>query len=854
MPPEIPKVPKISQIPKPEPEEAPEAPEKVETLDLDRVRTAYLKKNLDFFELSEKRKIAEKAFKAGAGTKEDYEKAKKRYETLRDDISSVELMDDGPIPPEFLELRTREDFERALNSRGPAVFAEHNYLPGEPGVNKKEEAPPIAGPITESMPAPLAGSPEPITPEPVPFSPEPEVVAPESELRPAAPEFEPAAPGHRAEISPESDSESEWPWTTARELFESLRDNGDTPEGQREAAAILKALDAGDTTPARNKLNAMIETHKKFAKYGISHNLDKLRDFLEELDLIDSSNSVRKPKSESRKEKSDDELTLDELKEHLKFAKDTARPLETAYWKEKIKNYRGSKARAEEAPRAETERETDAYSGRLRVGDSVNYKNKKWELVLYDKNNGDAILRDRDGNFDSVSQEKLYGQNPAEAAAAQRPAAEAPAPIERTDEATLDEAESASTFAEQTGAAAPEVVEERELDEAERAEAEKRKEELERLKKQLEEKYKELEEVRQARAEVTEEKEAIEKEIEGLEKQLAELEKNEKGGDFKKTIKSIYEKAKKKGVTVWGFMKERLKGFATFGLWEIKQAEVMRRGTKSTEETIKEMAEQIKEEEHLSMEEALSEAAEIRSVTEGLLDEDVTAGDYEFVSQVITKEKREQNNKIEDEIIEHVAEELEDKLELDPIIQGYRSAHGGEKVLTDENMVALKAELKAELKKLRNGQIRKDLVGYKELMRKNLDPKWWARYVYGPMEAVLMALGVKFVITKLAAEKTVGAGKAIAGQATEHTAQEAMEVGLKDTVWGEAKRQLVSHGVLNPSNAQIQQVATKIATDSAVNVPPWSLPGQVLHTQMQAGYPLKIANALKEIASIKAGL
>jgi hypothetical protein len=520
------------------------------------------------------------------------------------------------------------------------------------------------------------------------------------------------------------------------------------------------------------------------------------------------------------------------------------------------------------------------YSGSIRTGEKVKFGEHEWRLNGYDSKTGDAIIqRAAEGysEVQAISQEQLYAQNqdyqqePANAGNTETsPASNTNLVLDRQvrkepernmpePEMTLDEIEAKIKFAKDTGRVpgiGPEGLSY--WEEQKRIYIEKQKaEEIERRVKELEnilrQKYSELAEAvkngkfakdtaRLMETAMWEKNvKELEKEIKDLEKELEKLNTNPEGKEWKKEVKNVYDKAKEKGKKVWGFVKERAKGFGTFGLWEIKEAEVMRRGTKNTDEEIKAISQSIQQEEGLNEEEALKEATDIQEV----LGRSATAESYEQISNIITGNKSEQNNKIEKDIVDYAVEQLGKRLESRPIIANYRSVHGGEKVMTQENIDALRAELSAELKKLRNGQIRKDRLNYASLMRKNLDPKWWYRYIYGPAEVVLLGIGFKFLLTKLAAEKAgVVAGKT--------GGEKVAEVALKDTVWGEAKRQLVHNGILNPTNTQIQQVATVMSKESFVSVPPWEVAGNVLHTKMQAGYLLKLNGALAEIAKIKA--
>lgn len=300
--------------------------------------------------------------------------------------------------------------------------------------------------------------------------------------------------------------------------------------------------------------------------------------------------------------------------------------------------------------------------------------------------------------------------------------------------------------------------------------------------------------------------------------------------------------AEKSRKTWKGWAWERTKGLATFGYWEVHQAERFRSSTKKTAETANLLVSQIQKERNLSLEDALAEAEQIKATLggeEGLVDAE--SKDINKISTEITARKVIENNAKVGEIIVHTIADLEDKL------RKYKGVSGQE-VLTDEAKNKIAIDLQGRLNGMRGSYIGTDAKEFSKMMRENLEPDWWKRYVYAGLELALdstvVYLGAQLFTPKFVAAKAGTAG-----------AKGATEVALKDTIWAEAKRQLVSNGVTNPTDAQIQQIATKFCQDSGVKVMKggqllWSKTagGAAIDTILSKGFVVKIAGGLKQIA------
>ena len=313
-----------------------------------------------------------------------------------------------------------------------------------------------------------------------------------------------------------------------------------------------------------------------------------------------------------------------------------------------------------------------------------------------------------------------------------------------------------------------------------------------------------------------------------------------------------YESEKKENST-WGWIKERIKGVATFGFWEFHQAEKFRSQTKKESEEIAEEAKRIQQTEHLDYDVAYEEAVKIRGIAE---DEDKSdSEDYEKFSQMITQEKMDENIKIIEEIMRNSVSSLEDKLKKYKTgsVKG-KWFKGGGSAINAANIETYQANLKDELMKIQQGS----LLGRGEtskqtkseffikIIRQSLDNVWWRRYVYGGIEMVVDASLVKLIVS-------AGYMGATATKiATEKVAETAYTMKKGDTLWGIAKAALTKAGIANPTNAQIMAGAKSLAVANKVGVDIWGLGGMPLDTMMPIGYKVSMGALKAAIPKIAA--
>jgi len=316
-------------------------------------------------------------------------------------------------------------------------------------------------------------------------------------------------------------------------------------------------------------------------------------------------------------------------------------------------------------------------------------------------------------------------------------------------------------------------------------------------------------------------------------------------------LKKVFGENNEKLKNTWGFLKERLKGVATFGIWEFHQAEKFRAATRDIGKDVNAQSRIIEEESGLSKEEALKEAEEMRSAFEKI-NREPTAQEYELMSQSISAEKIKFNERVIENIIQDATKSLEDRLEKRSLLQGYRSADVGKKVLTPEKIALLQERMRHQLNGMRNGQVRGDFKQYAQLMRRNLDPGWWKRYIYGGVEVALDGLALHLVTAPGAAAAEAAPAHAIGGAPNVVPPPAELVDPMHQTIWRTTAEFLKAHGIANPTNAQIMEGSKLVAQGNHIGVNVWNIPGNPLDTHMQAGYLLKLKPLVENLARIQA--
>lgn len=254
--------------------------------------------------------------------------------------------------------------------------------------------------------------------------------------------------------------------------------------------------------------------------------------------------------------------------------------------------------------------------------------------------------------------------------------------------------------------------------------------------------------------------------------------------------------------SVWGWLKERAKGFFTLGWWEHHQAEKFRSGTKRTAEEVTARASLLGQTRDMDIEAARDEANRIGRMVGGP-PRSMTRDDIEAASSQIDAEKTHSNARIMDYIVAQARGNVAERLTT------YRN-QWGQHIVGPEQLAQFENSLRAELhsstigRGIREQSILKREIDFKRAVRERLDPHYWLRYVYGTAETALWAVGV-YLATPYIAQWLAGGGNAmIAPGAIPAPGSPDQMLQMQDTIWKTSKEWIQSQlGVPNLTDAQI---------------------------------------------------
>jgi hypothetical protein len=350
---------------------------------------------------------------------------------------------------------------------------------------------------------------------------------------------------------------------------------------------------------------------------------------------------------------------------------------------------------------------------------------------------------------------------------------------------------------------------------------------------------------------------------------------------------SLWERAKDKGPRVYSWLKERAKGLATFGYWEVRQAEKVRKAGTEVVDVMEAGTGAIRQEAFTDEDRELIKRRlrESGNDVENMSDEQLQIT-YDWLEGSIVGEKKEANQQIEDRLVEESIKKIEDRLRGRMGTGGYRT-FGGEAVLENGYLPEAKAEeirakLRGAIGALRTSQIDRDIINYGKLVRGSIDPKWYKRYVAGGVEAALGFALVNWVVVP--AVSSWAKAKFAAGAVKEGVKQavaspdnilslpadvgippdaaselvgvtpgpEEVMAPLKDNLWSMGKGILQQQGIADPTNGQIMEVTKQLALDNQTSVAKWGVnASKWIDSMMPSGLPIHIGGALR-VASVAA--
>lgn len=227
-----------------------------------------------------------------------------------------------------------------------------------------------------------------------------------------------------------------------------------------------------------------------------------------------------------------------------------------------------------------------------------------------------------------------------------------------------------------------------------------------------------------------------------IRKMAAERRQLLKPGIFRRMrneVGRIFEKATFKAKERWRAIPEPVKNVFTLGGWFAYHTEKLRRETRQVGTDLREQFEGIAAEQNMSLAEAQEEANRMQEILKSSGREGINSVDLDFVDRLITREKREKNEKRENEIVAGVIEDLKKKAGD----QTWLAEHGmsdGKMLTHPDNLQQIETDIRSAVRQVREGQVRRDMIDYTKILRRNLNPTWWRRAVYWGVERAIMGL------------------------------------------------------------------------------------------------------------------
>jgi|GEM_PF-6484845 len=317
----------------------------------------------------------------------------------------------------------------------------------------------------------------------------------------------------------------------------------------------------------------------------------------------------------------------------------------------------------------------------------------------------------------------------------------------------------------------------------------------------------------------------------------------------------------------WGWVKERLKG-SIFGINDFIQGGRFSRAKGKAGKEISAQAVTLEKTEHLSLEDALKEAEEMKTMQQQAKKAEMSKEDYDKFSKAVTARKEQVNNAVIKSVTHDAMAKIEKRLEK------YRNMHGVKVAQLEKNKLAFRDQLITELMHLQDGRKEIDRKAFEKIVKQSFDPNYWQRYVWGGAMLALEASGAVLVaktatglwaggaaakggVTVNASGVTVAPGThgvtllpnmgnlKTAAMGAKHAAagMNPATQGMNKSIWYTAKSVLEQHGVAHASNSQIMQLSHQIAADNHIGVSAWKLVGHPMDTAMAQGYPLKFTKA-----------
>jgi len=316
--------------------------------------------------------------------------------------------------------------------------------------------------------------------------------------------------------------------------------------------------------------------------------------------------------------------------------------------------------------------------------------------------------------------------------------------------------------------------------------------------------------------------------------------KNEKPKFWEKTKEAV-SRGKEWLTRPW--LRERLKGFATGGLWELWQGGKFQISARMTGKELLRANEKMKSNKNqFTYDDAV--AVHNKLVESGNLDP-VDRAKFEQVANTIRREK---NMQYIDLVTAQARTKMKERLNWGgaKFTRGleYRDRDGNKVQFDDAKLDQMMLNLRTKLIAMQDGAVKEDVKGFTGIIKKDLDPKYWKHYQYAAVDALLWTKGYLALNKYFAANAIPGSSEAVPPVSG---AEQIITppTGMDGTIWNTVDQVMRNppsnmglEAIPHPSLEQLTEASKYVVKGNGVGVDIWNIKGAPLDTLMQQGHPL----------------
>lgn len=322
---------------------------------------------------------------------------------------------------------------------------------------------------------------------------------------------------------------------------------------------------------------------------------------------------------------------------------------------------------------------------------------------------------------------------------------------------------------------------------------------------------------------------------------VGKMKEDKSGKTFLEKAKEVVSRGKEWLTRPW--LRERLKGFATGGIWELWQGAKFQISARMTGKELLRANEKMEANKNqFTYDDAVM--VHNKLVESGNLGP-VDRAKFEQVANTIRKEK---NMQYIDLVTAQARAKMKERLNWGgtKFTRGleYRDRDGNKVQFDDAKLDQMMLNLRAKLIAMQDGAVKEDIKGFTGIIKKDLDPKYWKHYQYAAVDALLWTKGY-LALNKYFAANAVSGSSEVVPPASGAEQIIAPPQGMDGTIWHTVDQVMQNPPsnmgleiIPHPNLQQLTEASKYVVKGNGVGVDIWNIKGAPLDTLMQQGHPL----------------